>query len=642
MKSIRTIIKNLKLLFRNKASAIVILFAPLLIVLIIGISFVDTQEGFTIGVHKFDDSDFTNRFVESIEKNNNVIHYSTRESCMDAIKQGVALACVSFPEDFRLSDDDKSEITFIVDESRLNLVYRLIADLTTNVGGEQAEISQEITTNLIAIIDSGADSLEEIISSIEEIKKKLDESTSDASSIKSSVGTIDTSYTGPSISNMGSLATSLRSGFSSMRSRALDVVSSGEDLIAEVDNESKTQSFEQDLIDLKNNLENNDESLDNFDELVSKVNSVSSSFDSLKSKLESVEASKKIISTKIDSLSSNIGSIKEDINSVSSQINIVLSSFNELEFRNPESIARPVTTNIETITSEYNNLVYSFPYLLMLVIMFVGIMLSSTLVFMEKDSKAFFRNFTTPTKDIFFMSMTYFTALIVIAIQILILLLGAYFILDIPLLNNLYVTLTILFLSTTLFIFLGMLIGNMFKTSESITMANIAVGSIFLFLSNIILPLETLSQFIQEISKYNPYVITSETLRSTILFEQSFLALQTDLFFITIYGLTLFVLTIVLMKLVSVRYFHKFKHKAKTLEDSVLHIQDKNVNITNLEELLDFLKTLSEEEYNKYISEHNIFSEFINKVHGRFLARKIRKKELSKVIKILEKKVKKN
>lgn len=642
MKSIRTIIKNLKLLFRNKASAIVILFAPLLIVLIIGISFVDTQEGFTIGVHKFDDSDFTNRFVDSIEKNNNVIHYSTRESCTEAIKQGVALACVSFPEDFRISDETKSEITFIVDESRLNLVYRLIADLTTNVGGEQAEISQEITTNLIAVIDSGADSLEEVISSIENIKKKLDESTSDASSIKSSVNTIDTSYSGPSVSNLGSLTTSLRSDFSSMRSRASSIITSGEELITDINDNSTTYEFEQDLIDLKNNLQNNNESLDNFDELVTRVDSISSSFESLKSKLDSVEASKETISNNIDSLSESISSIKEDMNTVSSQINSILTSFNELEFRNPESIARPVSTNIETITSDYNNLVYSFPYLLMLVIMFVGVMLSSTLVFMEKDSKAFFRNFTTPTKDIFFMSMTYFTALIVIAIQILILLVGAYFILDIPLLNNITVTLTILFLSTTLFIFLGMLIGNMFKTSESITMANIAVGSIFLFLSNIILPLETLSEFIQQISKYNPYVITSETLRSTILFEQSFLALQTDLFFITIYGLTLFVLTIALMKLVSIRYFHKFKHKPKTIEDNVLNIQDKNINITNLQELVEFLKTINEEEYNNYISEHNIFSEFLNKAHGKLLARKIKKKELSKVIKILEKKVKKN
>jgi len=75
------------------------------------------------------------------------------------------------------------------------------------------------------------------------------------------------------------------------------------------------------------------------------------------------------------------------------------------------------------------------------------------------------------------------------------------------------------------FIFLGMLIGNIFKSEETNMIASISIGFILLFFSSAILPIETLPEFIKNIANYNPFYISETLLSKVMLFHIGFSSL---------------------------------------------------------------------------------------------------------------------
>ena len=62
-------IKNLKLLLRSRSSALIIIFAPLLIILLLGLSYnTSAQFGLKIGVYAADFNEDANSFIEILEE----------------------------------------------------------------------------------------------------------------------------------------------------------------------------------------------------------------------------------------------------------------------------------------------------------------------------------------------------------------------------------------------------------------------------------------------------------------------------------------------------------------------------------------------------------------------------------------------
>ncbi len=76
-----------------------------------------------------------------------------------------------------------------------------------------------------------------------------------------------------------------------------------------------------------------------------------------------------------------------------------------------------------------------------------------------------------------------------------------------------------IFIIASVFILLGMLIGYLFKTEETSTLAAISVSSILLFFSNTILPTESLPSAFREMIKYNPFVLSESIIKKILLFN---------------------------------------------------------------------------------------------------------------------------
>jgi ABC-type multidrug transport system permease subunit len=648
MKWVKTLIKNFKILSRSKGSALMILFAPLLIVLIIGFSFAGKVENtLDVGIYlNGNNNNLSQRFVDNLNTTeNHLTFFPNSESCINAIKESVVVTCIVFPKDFALADNKVNEVVFYVDESRMNLVYQLTSSVTINLDLESGEVSKELTQRMLLIMEETKNTMNTGISSTVSMKAKLMSVQGKSSELKGQVSGIDVTTQPVDLSDTTEGLDNVSRALDALQTSASSTLTKGYALVALVSANTSlsTSDLKSALDSLNSSLASSNVAELDLDNVIGSIDDVSEQVDAMKAKLSSIATVKTSLSSGMDKIDSDVKSLSADLDQLKSRQEALVSRINSFSFKSADSITNPITTKVESVTAKNNKLTYSFPYLLMLVVLFVGIMLSSTLVFMEKDSRAFFRNFTTPTKSSHFIIMTYLTSLIIILVQSAIILLAVYFGLQVPILTNIDITLIFLFLGISVFILLGMIIGNIFSTSEAITMSTIAIGSIMLFLSNLVLPLETLSPVIAKIASYNPYVIVSESIRRAMLLGVELKDLYYQLAVLGAYIIVLLILVISIKKVISSKIFDKMlRRKSKQIfmvpEDHYLKIPEKDILIKNVAELHEAFKNMSHADYAKFTKPSNIFTKWLKEsLNERKLASRLDGITLEKAIGVLEK-----
>ena len=640
MKLIRCIKKNLKVLARSKGSALVVLLAPLIIVFIIGLGFMeDPDVKLNIGIHTAEPSNLTNRYIESFNTTqHNIIMYDNKEDCMNSISEGNTVMCAIFSENFELKDDAKNELTFYVDESRMNLVDKLISSFSTTLGTETSEISEELAQELLRIIDKTHDDTTKSLALTINNRAQTNIIKQETKTTKDSMDGIDTTVETINTRTLENKARDIEDDFSELRRKARDIIRLAEGINFQGENETKLEEE----IEKLDEIIDESNALSNLDDLQDSLSTISSRITRMTDRLESVGEAKEEITTNINKIQTAITTLDENTEKIKTKKEEIIHAIESFELRTARTITNPVNTETKSVATEESRLTYSFSYLLTLAILFIGIMLSSTLVYMEKDSKAFFRNFTTPTTQKYFTLINYLTSLIIITLQTIIILIIAYYTLNVPILNNALITATILLLGITFFIVLGILIGLLATTSEAVTMSTIVIGSIFLFLSNLILPLETLSPIISQIANYNPYVIVSEGIRKAMLFDITIQQAQTELILLSIYTIIITIIMILVNNLGIKHYLATRRHRKNLIitqpENLTLELKGHKKKIKNIPELIKELKEIKQDEYQELIKDENPISEWLrNNLEKKMLARRIRKKKLKDTIKILEK-----
>ncbi|MCF7865831.1 ABC transporter permease [Candidatus Woesearchaeota archaeon] len=641
MKEYKVFIKNLKILARSKGSALVILLAPLLIVLIIGAGLYDTTETkMTIGVYVPGNGDLEARYISNLNNSDNqIITYTSKESCISGIETNTILSCIIFPDNFKLEDETKKILEIHVDESRMNLVYKIISSLTNNFDIENEEISHELTTQILSILSRTNLRNQENINNLNMLKTELSTNLQTAESSNKALNEVNDEDEDVDLLTISSNFGKIEDDFDSLRKNARNIITSGYALLdATTYNGSEITDLKNALSDINNTYDDTrstDELMKSFSK---KLNSASLKVESLRDKLKESKTVRLETITKFDSLIKSIKKHIETSNSLIEKMDLIKKDISSFKLKDADSIVRPVDTNIIPV-STHNKVTYSFPYLLMMIILFVGLMLSAMLVFMEKDSKAFFRNFTTPLKDSFFRNMTFLTSLIILCIQTSLILIIVNLILDVPILSNVWMTSLIMFLSITFFIILGMVLGYVFNSSEGIMMSSIALGAIMIFFSNLILPIETLAPTIQKIVSFNPYVLTSELLKKSILFNAPFSDLQFQLGTLFVYIIIVLILLITITKTNSPMYKLQKAKKTKDITipvDKYLYIAEKNIVVRDLVTLLDAIRSLSDKEYQDVEIKNKTFSNWLFSIYkDKSLRRKLKNKSKRKAILVL-------
>lgn len=499
--------KNIKLILRSKSSSLIVVLGPLLIIALIGTAY-NTSNIYDIRIGSYSPS--YSELAESLlddlgSKQFSVIRFDSSEECVTSLKSAEIHICVLFPAN--LESGGTEAIEFNVDQSRVNLVWIIIDALNTKIGAKTEELSLELTGSLLTVLTNTGTTLDEKAVVLQQLQSQQGELQGNLDDLSTLVGGIDvdiSDYIG--VSNIG---------------QALD-----EDIAAQNLSSSDFPSTKSYIL-----------------YVINRTNVLEEQFYSLSSDAQG----------KLDTLDTGFKSTSSSFSDVVSSLESIQSSISGVTGQSAESIVSPLTTKITPVVSEKTHLSFLFPTLIVLVIMLIALVLSSGLIVREKTSPAFFRNFMTPVGDGVFIFGHFLTNFVILFLQIGIVLAVAGFFFKGALGAVIGNVLLALVFIIPVFIFLGLFIGYLFKSQETSLLATICVGSILLFFSSAILPLETLPVALKKIAEYNPFVVSELLLKKIMLFKLEIMQLGEPLMLLLGY------IIVLVLVVVGVHKYSKLK-----------------------------------------------------------------------------------
>jgi len=598
MKLWNIIRKNFRILLRSRSSAFVVIVGPLLIITLIALALSNTQEySISVGVVAHGEGELTQDFLNQLKSDGySLSDYDTIEECVKQIHQGNSNICLQLPEDFVIENDKINTIEFYVDQSRVNLVESVIASVSSTIGVQSDEIALSLTQGLVDIVDTASQQIEKEGAAINEIKLNVGSIDSKSAEIKSK----------GQESGLGDASESL----SAAKDKVKQINSSNKKLGTETEdilNDISCDPNDDGCSEKKNELE---ELSEKETTNISNATSVlGDTLNDLDGKLSTANENLAVITENADTVKNSAGNIELKISEIETAMQATKNKIDGLQITSAASIVNPIEISVNPILSSTEKSTLMFPYFLTLIILFVGIMLSSTLVVMEKKSRAFFKTFTTPTSGMYHLVGGYLTNIAILFSQLAAILTASFFYLKVALLDNIGVTLVILTLSVTFFVLLGTLIGYLFRSQEGTTIASISVGTLFLFLSNVVLPVESFPTVIRKIISSTPYMLSAEIIKESVLFNVSFRDLAGELLLLSSYVVVVAVLVLVFHKLSSARFFEgsadrKTLRKPHVMKDNSFRFDDGSI-ARNKKELLGILKRTSDEDFHNYADRKN-------------------------------------
>jgi ABC-type multidrug transport system permease subunit len=575
MKIVKLIAKNFRILLRSRSAALIILFGPLFIMILAGMAFNNANSfELRVGILSNVDTETSQLFTNSLSKEYAVIDFDDIDVCIDSVRSGSNHACIVYPDDFIIEQGKLNDIELFVDTSKTNIVDLIEQSLGNIISIEGGKISTDLTTKLVNTIDATVASLEEdreiFLGALHQKSLIIVTGLTD---ISNQVGNLNLSYDKDKISLEGVslVSKSIESYAGNIKSDAEGISDVTDDLADDVINLNISGSLNSVAEDAKDDVDTIEaamasdmesiEALQN--DILHMVSNAERNLDALSVQLDGAKVQNAKIIKDISLQKTELGVLKQTLINFELSVNNTLAQLSGVEITNIASIVHPITITPRTVVGNISKLNFIFPTLMMLVIMFVSIMLSSTLIIMEKLSPARFRVFMTPTKEITFLLATFLTVVIIILLQIVIVALVAQLGFNIMILQNIITTLLVLFFASFIFIFIGMCIGYIFSTEQTAILGAISVGSLFLLISDLILPLESMPALMQGIIEKTPFVLSTNVLRQTIIFNTPIAAVQTDFIWMVLYALTLFLLIIAVHKIASILFVMNHARRAK-------------------------------------------------------------------------------
>lgn len=559
--------KNLTLLFRSKSSSLIVFFAPLLIILVLGLSYNNSpQYGLNIGIVSASVTPDIDGVIKALQdKEFRVVTYQQVDECVGDIKAGAVHTCMELPESFQVESNAPKEVVFHLDPSKINLVWMIQETLKTQIDFKAQEVSQTLAGNLIDTLQSTKTGLSENNNQLGSIKEKSSSAFSSVQSAQSGLGGLDLTVTETAYDPAVISATD------GEIQQALEKIAEAK---AAVDDANLTAadktSITAALDDAESPLASAHASMNGS--ILTLITSLQNDLAAANTKLSGAAAAIAGSSSGLAAASTSLQETATALDSVQSALNALHSNLESQRVTEPGTVANPIVTRIEKVAKDSTFLNYSFPTLLVLVIMFTSLLLGTILVMMEKNSPAFIRNYFLPVKKATFIISIYLTNLMLVLVQIIILL-G----ISLAFLPETWAALPamalVLFIAASVFTFLGMAIGYIFSSEETGVLGSISMGSLLLFVSGVVLPIEAISPGLREISSFNPFVISEKIIREIFIFESSIAGVWVDLVILMGYAMVLFLVILIIESILHRQLVHKFLRRHQEV-----HRQQDQVN----------------------------------------------------------------
>ncbi|MBW2992573.1 ABC transporter permease [Candidatus Woesearchaeota archaeon] len=570
----KIISKNFKLLTRSKASSLIVIFGPLLLIFLVGVAFDTTNTyNINIGIYSEQFNNVTDSFIDKLNENNFKVHkYDNEGSCVEHIKSGRIHTCVVFPPNMEFKTGVTNEIIFHIDYSKINLVWMILDTMQAQISATKTEISEELTDIILTKLYDTQEKLTAKKAALTDLKAKTREVKDSMTKIKEDLEKLDLSANKQDfkIEELTAGNDEIRAGVYSLKNDTenriedirddLDRISTKVDGLGNITDsvDAKIELIEGNLggINYKLNTTMNitDE---NWQNMSDNIFFLENTVNGVMANLDSAVRTRSLSSSTISNMNQVLEEALNALNAIELTFDSIDSEIRSIQVTSAEDIVNPITTTIKPVSQEKTQLNYLFPSLMVLVIMFISILLSTTIIMMEKHSPAHFRNFITPIKDITFVLGTYATSMVLVIAQLIIILIVSSIFFKTQIISNLPVISGLLLLVTSLFTFLGMVMGYLFDSEETATLAAVSIGTILMLLSSTILPLETMPEYVGQAAQYNPFVISTDMLRRAILFAPPLETFKEGLILLGSYTIGLFLITWLLQKNYKRNYLHK-------------------------------------------------------------------------------------
>ncbi len=568
--------KNFKVLIRSKSSALIIVLGPLILITLVGLAF-GNAEAYRLKIDVYSPSynELTDSLIASLEENYAVQKQETKQSCIVDVKIGESIICILFPnhlavagvnfsvnqqeEDGRSEEGTESQrdIIFHVDYSDINLVYNVIETISKKINLRSKALTESLTSDLLDRIEKTQSVNDERLATLTALTNKTDLLNQQTASIQAQFQEANLEI----INDSNSLA-GVQHEIDNLRLLTYQSLVDSDELVdslnAEVNalrgNKSRVEYYldtaEEDIVQRTGQLKNTDARLKQV------VGNLHFYLSDVNTKLDRASGLKQNTSTQFVQIKMELESNLALLQEMQAALNDVKHLTSTLQVTNASVIASPLTTKIVPVTKQKTHFNYLLPTLIVLVIMITGILLSSTLLVVEKRSKSYFRNMISPTPDTLFILGAYLTSILIILAQLFIFFFVAVLFFETGIFQSLGKLLFALVSIASLFIFLGVILGVLLKTEETSTLASISVASVLLFFSNTLLPLESMPAFFQTLAEYNPFVLSQDIIRESLLFQVDIWIFLDSLSSILLLTGIFFLVAVILQR--SLRHQHFF------------------------------------------------------------------------------------
>ncbi len=559
--------KELKVLIRSKSSSLIVILGPLLIIFMVGLAF-DTSgyHNIKLAVYSEEYSDLAESYISKLSSNAyRVFKVSSEEECISLVKAGTHHACIVFSPNLRIGNQTKSQINIHIDNSKLNIAWLIKDTIFQRISNRSQEISQSLSQILLDTFDEINDELSIRKKSVISLTTKNDELITDANDIISAgqgikVDIDESKFKTSEFSSSISSASSIFSQYKNeMEDSVSSVVSSINAIQSEAEDLNINDTLKQSLYNAISSAKTQASNIshqDTYESAQSKLSALSSYVDAIKTELTSLKTEISDMTESKNELLSQAQGMKQKlvdqlgkIMEIQQGINTIEQKIANLEVKDSDVISEPIETKVSPVVVKESHLSFLFPNLLVLIVMFVSLLISSTLVQMERSSKAHFRNLITPSNNLFFTFGSFLVTLLVVLIQIIIVLGITDLVFQTAIFSNFHYIMLISLVSSSLFILLGIIIAGIFNSEETSLMATLAVGLVLLLVSGTILPLETMPSNVKAVTELSPFVLSYDMYRDMILFKSTFSTISSEMGYMVLYVLVLASLIFIMQNL---------------------------------------------------------------------------------------------
>ncbi len=540
--------KNLKNLIRAKAGSLVVILGPLIVIFLAGLAF-DNSNAYAvkIGTYTPEPTDITTTFLDQLRTQFKVSEYETEEDCVDAIKKTDINTCMAFSPDFTIGKPPQNQITFYVDYSRINLVWSIMQTMTKKVGEKTLQESQSLTKLLIDTLEFTHNKIKDEREIIVKLATENELMNKNVQDLSAELGDMSLEFNENEfgVQNITSAKTQVKQWMESTLTISEKGLTKATSFISAADALVKGSSAGQQVKDKL--LENFQKSVDDIKkakaELAETKNLTKESFirfdkqmtelteaiTTTKDRLNEADTSRQLGLRVLEAITILLDKSLISISDVQQALNDIENRINAIEIKDPEAITQPIVTSIKPIVQEKTYLNYLFPILSILIIMFTALLITPTLIMLDKNSPASFRTYMTPVADTSYVISNFITASILLFLQTIIVLAIASVFFTSQVISNIPEALVLLVIINSVFILIGMIIGYAFNSEEAATLGGVSMGAVFLFLSDVIIPLESMPEAFAYIASFNPYVLSSQLLRRALIFDQTLLSMIGDI-----------------------------------------------------------------------------------------------------------------